>query len=112
MEQLIERLIQQQKKCIKLSKTQNRLIAKMLALLEPSDKEQLKKNIIDNADLKEIFKVADTKFFRLKKLFKTYALDNKDYYLAGEILETLRLNQRHEPDDNTDHQNKTTTKDK
>ena len=112
MEQLIEILIQQQKKSNKMSKAQNRLIAKLLELLEPSGKEGLKNNIMDNADLKEILKVADTKFFRIKKLFKTYELDNKDYYLAGEILETLRLNQRQQLDKNSNNQDNNPTKDK
>ncbi|MFD2556578.1 MULTISPECIES: hypothetical protein [Sphingobacterium] len=94
MEQLLHVLIQQQKKHIKLNKNQNKLITMLIAVLKPTDKERLKSTIMDNADLKEIFKVADTKFYRIKKLFRTYELDTKDYYLADEILEVMKKNER------------------
>lgn len=90
MEQLIQILIQQHKKGLKLTKKQNQLIAKLIYRLTPTDKEMLKKMIIDNADMKEILKVADTKFYRIKKLFTAYELDNKDYYLTDEIIKTIK----------------------
>ncbi|ERJ58788.1 MULTISPECIES: hypothetical protein [Sphingobacterium] len=94
MEQLIKVLIQHDKKRLKLTKKQNQLIGKLISLSTPTDKEMLKKMIIDNADLKEIFKVADTKFYRLKKLFTSYELDAKDYYLTEEILKTIKKYKR------------------
>lgn len=96
MEQLIQELIQQNKKGLKLSKKQNQLIKKLIFILKPTDKEKLKSMIVDNADLKEIFNVADTKFYRMKKLFPTYELDAKDYYLSDEIMATIKKHKRTE----------------
>lgn len=90
MEQLMQVLIRQQKKGLKLTKKHNQLLLKLIALATPTDKESLKNTLVDNADLKEIFKVADTKFYRIKKLFTAYEIDNKDYYLLDEILETVK----------------------
>ncbi|TDQ79730.1 hypothetical protein [Sphingobacterium yanglingense] len=94
MEQLIKVLIQQNKKGLKLTKKQNQLIVKLISVLTPTDKEALQKMIIDNSDLKDIFKVADTKFYRLKKLFTSYELDSKDYYLTDEILKAIKKHKR------------------
>lgn len=94
MEQLINVLIEQHKKERKLIKKQNQLILRLISVLTPTDKETLQKMIIDNADLKEIFKVADTKFYRLKKLFTSYELDAKDYYLTEDILKTIKKHKR------------------
>lgn len=54
----------------------------------------LEEELLDNTDLKHILKIGDTKFFQLKKskLFPTYRLNGKDYYLEKEILEAIRIN--------------------
>lgn len=104
MEKLLQILIEQQKKNIKLTKKQNNLIAKLVSMKIPVDKEMLKKMLMDNTDLKELFKSGNTKFFQMKKLFNTYELDSTDFYLADEVLETIRKyradpkNSRHEND--------------
>lgn len=104
MEKLLQILIEQQKKNIKLTKKQNNLIAKLVSMKIPVDKETLKKMVMDNMDLKELFKSGNTKFFQMKKLFKSYELDSTPFYLADEVLETIRKhradpkNSRHEND--------------
>ncbi|MBE8722970.1 hypothetical protein [Sphingobacterium pedocola] len=90
MENLLQILIEQQKKNIKLTKKQNNLIAKLVSMKIPVDKEMLKKMLMDNMDLKELFKSGNTKFFQMKKLFKTYELNSTDFYLADEVLETIK----------------------
>ncbi|GGH11979.1 hypothetical protein FAZ19_00020 [Sphingobacterium alkalisoli] len=93
MENLLQILIEQQKKNIKLTKKQNNLIAKLVSMKIPVDKETLKKMVMDNMDLKALFKSGNTKFFQMKKLFKTYELDSTDFYLADEVLETIKKHQ-------------------
>ena len=96
MKKLIEILFQQQKKNIKLTKKQNDLLAELLHRAAPLDKESLKRSVMDNTDLKDLFKVANTKFFSIKKYFKTYQLDKTDYYLTDEVLKTIREHEKND----------------
>lgn len=50
----------------------------------------LKQQLIDNHDLKAILKVKETKYSSMKKKFKSYEIDSKQYYLEAEILEVIR----------------------
>lgn len=95
MEQLLQKLIDQQRKTVKLTKKQNMLLTQLLDRPAAVDKDTLKRTVMDNTDLKELFKVANTKFFSIKKYFKTYELDKTDFYLADEVLDTIR---KHEKD--------------
>lgn len=71
------------------------LLTQLLDRPAAVDKDTLKRTVMDNTDLKELFKVANTKFFSIKKYFKTYELDKTDFYLADEVLDTIR---KHEKD--------------
>lgn len=51
---------------------------------------ELNEQLIDALELKCLLKVGDTKFATMKKLFKTYEIDKKPYYLKHEVLETIR----------------------
>lgn len=48
--------------------------------------------VLDNADIKSMFKIGDTKLYHLKKknILKAYDLDGKDIYLENEVLEAIR----------------------
>lgn len=94
MEKLLQTIIDQQKKYIKFAKKQNNLINAIAKKIKPMDKDTLKQSVMDNTDLKEVFNVANTKFFSMKKLFKTYELDNTDYYLADDVLKTIRKHKK------------------
>lgn len=65
---------------------------RMLELLEGSIEPpiDLNEQLIDALELKHILKVGDTKFATMKKLFKTYEVDKKPYYLKYEVLEVIR----------------------
>lgn len=69
---------------------QNELLGQLLQQAPPAKNMSLQERLLDNTDLKHILKIADTKFFQAKKLFKTYRLDNKDYYLLDEVLDTIQ----------------------
>lgn len=90
MEKLIQTLITHHKKSNKLVKKQNRLLKKMLANTRPSGKEYLQNNLLDNTDIKQIFKIADTKFYELKKILEAYRPLGKDYYFADEVVEAIK----------------------
>jgi len=90
MEKYFLLLLEQQDHMNRLFENQNKLLHTLIAVMDKSDKESLQKRLLDNTDLKEILKIADTKFFKVKKLFKTYRLDQKDYYLIDEVLDTIR----------------------
>ncbi|MFD2556019.1 hypothetical protein [Sphingobacterium tabacisoli] len=65
---------------------------RMLELLEekmdpPMD---LNEELMDALDLKLLLKVGDTKFASMKKLFKTYEVNKKPYYLKHEVLDIIR----------------------
>ncbi|WP_345232092.1 hypothetical protein [Olivibacter ginsenosidimutans] len=48
--------------------------------------------ILDNADVKQMLKIGDTKLYYLKKkkILKPYKLDGKDVYLENEVLDAIR----------------------
>lgn len=77
---------------------------RMLELLEASIDPpiDLNEQLIDALELKHILKVGDTKFATMKKLFKTYDVDKKPYYLKYEVLEVIR---RYEVISKTDNTN-------
>ena len=75
---------------------------RMLELLEgrmdpPMD---LNEELMDALDLKLLLKVGDTKFASMKKLFKTYEVNKKQYYLKHEVLEIIK---HYEVSSNTDN---------
>jgi hypothetical protein len=90
MEKYFLLLLERQDHMNRLFENQNRLLDTLIAQMDKTDKESLQKRLLDNTDLKDILKIADTKFFKVKKLFKTYRLDQKDYYLIDEVLDTIR----------------------
>lgn len=82
-----------------LIETQNQLLIEqqramdhMLHILEQIKSNINKDTLLDNAELKTLLKVADTKFFKLKakKVFKVYDLYGKDYYFQSEVYEAIR----------------------
>ncbi|MEH6304240.1 hypothetical protein RYH73_01235 [Olivibacter sp. CPCC 100613] len=48
--------------------------------------------ILDNADIKQLLKIGDTKLYYLKKkkILKPYKLDGKDIYLEHEVIEAIK----------------------
>lgn len=48
--------------------------------------------VLDNADIKNMLKIGDTKLYYLKKkkILKVYKLDGKDVYLEHEVIEAIR----------------------
>lgn len=94
MEELIKALIEQQKETNRLTREQNELLAKLVAVSSPSGKDYLINNLLDNTDIKQIFKIGDTKFFSLKKLLEHYRPDGKDYYFADEVIQTIKKYRR------------------
>lgn len=56
------------------------------------DQQQVPMRILDNADIKQLLKIGDTKLYYLKKkkILKPYKLDGKDIYLENEVLEALK----------------------
>lgn len=48
--------------------------------------------VLDNADIKVMLKIGDTKLYHLKKkkILKVYDLDGKDIYLENEVIEAIR----------------------
>jgi len=55
-------------------------------------KNQSTSRILDNADIKQMLKIGDTKLYYLKKkkILKPYKLDGKDVYLEHEVLEAIK----------------------
>lgn len=70
-------------------------VRQMLVLLSQKNDQRvnLKEQLIDAFELKCILNVGDTKFTTMKKLFKTYELDKKPYYLQYEVLEVIQKHQ-------------------
>lgn len=64
----------------------------ILQLLNNQSAVNLKHQLIDNYELREILKVKETKFSTMKKLFQSYELDKKQYYLQAEVLDIIRNN--------------------
>ena len=79
-------------------------VARMLELLEESSEPpiDLNEQLIDALELKNILKVGDTKFVTMKKLFKTYEVDKKCYYLKYEVLEVIKHYEVISKTDNSD----------
>lgn len=75
---------------------------RMLELLEEKmdPSKDLNEELMDALDLKLLLKVGDTKFASMKKLFKTYEVNKKPYYLKHEVMETIK---HHEVISNTEH---------
>lgn len=94
MEKKLQQLIEQQIRTNMLMEKQVEMLAAMYSMLSKKELQKLKTLILDNTDLKEVLKVADTKFFSVKKLFKTYELDKKDYYLLEDIITTLKKHEK------------------
>jgi len=48
--------------------------------------------ILDNADIKRMLKIGDTKLYYLKKkkILKPYKLDGKEVYLEHEVIEAIK----------------------
>ena len=48
--------------------------------------------ILDNADVKQMLKIGDTKLYYLKKkrILKPYKLDGKDVYLESEVIAAIK----------------------
>lgn len=90
MEKLVNLLIQHQKKCNKLAKKQNLLLQQLVEQSKKKDKEYLLNNLLDNTDVKQIFKVGDTKLYSIKKKLPTYRPDGKDYYFADEVVDEIK----------------------
>lgn len=65
---------------------------RMLELMEArgDTANNLNEQLMDALELKELLKVGDTKFASMKKLFRTYEVDKKPYYLKQEVLEIIR----------------------
>lgn len=64
----------------------------ILQLLNNQSAVNLRHQLIDNYELREILKVKETKFSTMKKLFQSYELDKKQYYLQAEVLDIIRNN--------------------
>lgn len=77
---------------------------RMLELLEGRVEPPLDLNeeLIDTLDLKVLLKVGDTKFASMKKLFRTYEVSKKQYYLKHEVLEIIKDYEVTSDADNTD----------
>jgi len=56
------------------------------------DQQQAPTRILDNADIKQLLKIGDTKLYYLKKkkILKPYKLDGKDVYLEHEVIEAIK----------------------
>lgn len=57
---------------------------------ENDDKIEPFPKLMDNTDLRQLLKVADTKFYLLKKLFTCYKVLGKDYYFESEVYAVIR----------------------
>lgn len=95
---LKKKLVKQLARYIELQEEQNTIMRQVWQTFFEKQIEPLTARLLDNADLKHLLKIGDTKFFRVKKLFKTYRMDGKDYYLSDEILESLRKHENTEDD--------------
>lgn len=93
MEKHMIELIKHQRRSIRLMKKQNEYLKTLVETIV-QQQPPLKENLLDNTDLKMILKIADTKFFQLKKekKFPTYRLNGKDYYFENEIKQTIQNN--------------------
>ncbi|WP_134090844.1 hypothetical protein [Olivibacter sp. XZL3] len=58
----------------------------------PINQQASPSRVLDNADIKQMLKIGDTKLYYLKKkkILKPYKLDGKDVYLEHEVIEAIR----------------------
>ncbi|RZF57897.1 hypothetical protein [Sphingobacterium corticibacterium] len=93
MEKYAQKMLQLQERVIELLEKLDERFEKLSNALLDWAPESLKNQLLDNTDLKGILKIGDTKFFQLKKcrVFPTYRLNGKDYYLENEVLEAIRI---------------------
>lgn len=94
MEKHAQKMMLLHEKTIELLEKLNQHFENLSKKLLDMVSRPLEDELLDNTDLKHILKIGDTKFFQLKKckLFPTYRLNGKDYYLEKEILEAIRIN--------------------
>ena len=94
MEKHFQKIVKNQKASIALLKQVVRFLQELNRQAVDQNIEDLDKTIMDNTDLKQALKIGDTKLFELKKdkIFPTYRLKGKDYYLKQEIIDSIRKN--------------------
>lgn len=58
----------------------------------PEKQQAYAVRVLDNADIKQMLKIGDTKLYYLKKkkILKPYNLDGKEVYLEHEVIEAIK----------------------